>query len=106
MNTHLQPFVVAMCILTAMAPAARAQTPDARGRGAAAGVPPKLVVVVVVDQLRPDYFERHADAFTGGFKRLLRDGAAFEDAAYPYLNTSRARDTRRSARVLFRTGTA
>lgn len=48
---------------------------------------PKLVVIVVVDQLRPDYFDRHRKHLTGGFDRLLREGAVFENAAYPYLNT-------------------
>lgn len=48
---------------------------------------PKLVVVLVVDQLRRDYFERHREHLTGGFGRLLRHGAVFENGAYPYLNT-------------------
>jgi hypothetical protein len=44
-------------------------------------------VILVVDQLRADYLERYAGAFTGGLRRLTRDGAWFTDAAYPYLNT-------------------
>jgi hypothetical protein len=63
-------------LLGVCVPSARAQAP-AR---------PTLVVVVVVDQLRPDYLDRHASRFTGGFKTLLERGAIF-DAAYPYLNT-------------------
>jgi hypothetical protein len=44
---------------------------------ATAQVPaPRLVVLVAVDQLRPDYFERFRADFTGGFRRL-RDGSAF-----------------------------
>ena len=48
---------------------------------------PKLVVILVVDQLRPDYLERHPEAMSGGLARLLREGAVFERGAYPYLNT-------------------
>jgi hypothetical protein len=48
---------------------------------------PKLVVVLVVDQMRSDYLDRHAAAFTGGFKRLMSEGAWFKEAAYPYLAT-------------------
>jgi hypothetical protein len=47
---------------------------------------PTLVVMLTIDQLRPDYltlFERH---FTGGFARMLRGGAVFlngfQDHAY------------------------
>jgi predicted AlkP superfamily pyrophosphatase or phosphodiesterase len=39
-----------------------------------------LVVVIAVDQLRPDYLPRYARQFTGGFRRLL-DGAALFDHA-------------------------
>lgn len=48
---------------------------------------PKLVVILVVDQMRADYlqtFERH---WQGGFKTLLTEGAVFDNARYPYLNT-------------------
>ena len=49
--------------------------------------PPKLIVLLVVDQMRADYLERYSTHFTGGLKRLMRDGAWFTQAAYPYLNT-------------------
>ena len=39
--------------------------------------PTSLVVLLVVDQMRPDYFDRFADQFTGGFARLRREGAFF-----------------------------
>src|SRR5688572_1586621 len=48
---------------------------------------PKLVVILVADQMRTDYLERYAGKFTGGLRRLIRDGAWFKRAAYPYLNT-------------------
>ena len=38
--------------------------------------PPKLVVVIAVDQLRADYLDRFRPWFgPGGFNRLLRTGA-------------------------------
>lgn len=48
---------------------------------------PKLVVMIVVDQLRTDYLERYSGKFTGGLRRLTHDGAWFTRGAYPYLNT-------------------
>ena len=38
---------------------------------------PRLVLLVAVDQMRYDYLPRFASAFTGGFRRLMRDGAVF-----------------------------
>lgn len=37
-----------------------------------------LVVVVTVDQLRPDYFGRYAREFTGGFHTILESGTLFD----------------------------
>lgn len=48
---------------------------------------PKLVVMIVVDQMRTDYLERYSGKFTGGLRRLTQDGAWFTRGAYPYLNT-------------------
>lgn len=56
---------------------------------AADEAPPRLVVLVVVDQLRRDMLDRHAGAFgEGGFQRLLEEGAVFPDAAFPFTVTS------------------
>ena len=49
--------------------------------------PPKLVVILVVDQLRTDYLQRAGQHFTAGFKRLRDEGTWFRRGAYPYLNT-------------------
>jgi predicted AlkP superfamily pyrophosphatase or phosphodiesterase len=48
---------------------------------------PKLVVVLVVDQMRGDYIEKFRSNWTGGLKRLVDEGAWFPDAAYPYAAT-------------------
>ncbi len=48
---------------------------------------PKLVVLLVVDQMRADYIGKFQHQWTGGLRRLLDLGAWFRQAAYPYLNT-------------------
>jgi predicted AlkP superfamily pyrophosphatase or phosphodiesterase len=48
---------------------------------------PKLVVILVVDQMRGDYVDKFKGQWTGGLKRLLQEGAWFRDAAYPYAAT-------------------
>lgn len=48
---------------------------------------PKLVVFIVVDQLRADYPVRYAGLLQHGLKRLTTQGAWFTNAAYPYLTT-------------------
>src|SRR5207244_5202490 len=62
-----------------------AQQP-ARG-GSTEGGPPKLAVLIVIDQMRAEYVDRFKSDWTGGFKRLLRDAAWFSRAEYPYLFT-------------------
>ena len=56
-------------------------------RRAAAVDPPKLAVIIVVDQMRADYVDRFGRDWTGGLKRLVTEGAWFTQAAYPYLLT-------------------
>ena len=47
---------------------------------------PKLVVGIVVDQMRWDYFYRYYDRYTeGGFKRLLNEGFSCENTFINYL---------------------
>src|SRR6516225_3678739 len=48
---------------------------------------PKLVVMLVVDQMRADYVDKFQGQWTGGLQRLVREGAWFREAAYPYAAT-------------------
>src|SRR6202171_5203664 len=48
---------------------------------------PKLVVMLVVDQMRADYVEKFRGQWSGGLKRLVEQGAWFRNAAYPYAAT-------------------
>ena len=50
--------------------------------------PPKLAVVIAVDQMRADYLVRFRPYFgEGGFKRLLEGGTVFQDARYRHAIT-------------------
>jgi predicted AlkP superfamily pyrophosphatase or phosphodiesterase len=54
---------------------------------ATADPPPRLAVVVVVDQMRADYAARFEDQFEAGFERLTREGAIFEAAHHDHAAT-------------------
>ncbi len=47
-------------------------------------------MLIVVDQMRADYFQTYAGRFTGGFKRLWDAGAVFTQARYTYSSTKTA----------------
>lgn len=52
---------------------------------------PKLIAIIVIDQLRGDYLERYRDQFgEGGFRLFLDHGANFTDCNYNYANTRTA----------------
>ncbi len=52
---------------------------------------PKLVVGIVVDQMRADYLYKYEDMYgEGGFKRLMREGYNFKNAQYNYVVTETA----------------
>jgi type I phosphodiesterase/nucleotide pyrophosphatase len=51
---------------------------------------PALVVLVVVDQMRPDYFTRFGRQFTGGFRRVLDDGILYLDGRQDHAMTETA----------------
>ena len=49
---------------------------------------PKLVVGLVIDQMRWDYLYRYNDLYgSGGFKRLLKEGFTAENTMIPYVPT-------------------
>lgn len=54
---------------------------------APASARPRLMILVVVDQLRADLLTRYTDLYTGGFKRLLDDGYSFTNAAHDHAVT-------------------
>lgn len=72
---------LALTFLAALAPAAFAQTAAPR---------PKLVVMITVDQLRPDYLDRYKTQLTGGLARLVAGGAVFTQAYQDHAITETA----------------
>jgi predicted AlkP superfamily pyrophosphatase or phosphodiesterase len=52
--------------------------------------PPRLAVLLVVDQLSADLFERYDDVFEGGFRRLLDRGRVFSAATHDHAITETA----------------
>ena len=49
---------------------------------------PKLVIGIVVDQMREDYLYKYWDEYSaGGFKRLVNNGYVFNDANFNYYLT-------------------
>ena len=49
---------------------------------------PRLVVCIVIDQMRADYLDRFSDLFgEGGFKRLEGEGARYTNCEYDYAAT-------------------
>jgi predicted AlkP superfamily pyrophosphatase or phosphodiesterase len=83
----------AICGIVVCIPALRGQTQTpmpARPRAAVtrkAPARPKLVVLLVVDQMRGDYVDKFLPQWTGGLRRLVDEGAWFRNAAYPYAAT-------------------
>jgi predicted AlkP superfamily pyrophosphatase or phosphodiesterase len=83
---------LALCSLAGLIPSLLAQTP-APTRPKAPLVKktparhPKLIVLLVVDQMRGDYVDKFLSQWTGGLRRLVEEGAWFRDAAYPYAAT-------------------
>jgi hypothetical protein len=68
------------CALMAAAPVAMAQE----------AAEPKLVVSIVVDQLRADLVDRYAEVFDGGLRRFLDEGYRFTQASHAHARTSTA----------------
>jgi predicted AlkP superfamily pyrophosphatase or phosphodiesterase len=77
---------VVVMLLAAFVACAQTEKPTA-AKKAAPIARPKLVVMIVVDQMRADYVDKFRSQWTGGLKRLLDQGAWFREAAYPYAST-------------------
>lgn len=81
--------VLGACAASGQAPVHKASSTERSGAASAPTAPerPKLVVMIVVDQMRGDYVDKFQGQWTGGLKRLVQDGAWFRNAAYPYATT-------------------
>lgn len=68
---------LAVCAGLPSLPDAGAAEPDVQA-------PPRVVVLVVVDQLRADLLDRYDAVFTGGFRRLRDQGYRFTQATHDH----------------------
>ena len=85
-----RPFVLSVLAAGLLANCLVAQAPKtaaATAKKAEKPTRPKLVVLLVVDQMRGDYVDKFRGQWSGGLKRLLTEGAWFRAAAYPYAAT-------------------
>jgi predicted AlkP superfamily pyrophosphatase or phosphodiesterase len=80
-------FAALLTLLSALVPLSNAQSKSAAAKPLKALSRPKLIVLLVVDQMRADYVEKFRSQWTGGLKRLVEEGAWFRDAAYSYAAT-------------------
>ncbi len=65
--------------------------PQLRAQEPSWSTPPKLVVGIVVDQMRVDFIYRYWDNFgDDGFRRLVREGSFQRDAHFNYVPTQTA----------------
>jgi predicted AlkP superfamily pyrophosphatase or phosphodiesterase len=86
MKRGLKNSVVGLVIAVAFFCGAHVIWPQTKPEGAKRSRP-KLVVVLVVDQMRADYVNNFHSQWTGGLARLVNQGAWFTNARYPYLTT-------------------
>jgi predicted AlkP superfamily pyrophosphatase or phosphodiesterase len=86
---RLLPIITVLCLLCSSAfaqrkilqPGTKNNTPGLLNR-------PKLVVGLVIDQMRWDYLYRFYDRYSnGGFKRLVNEGFSAENTMIPYTPT-------------------
>ncbi len=77
------------CLLLAFVLTATSQSnPVAKSPASDPGSKPKLVVGLVIDQMRWDYLYQFSKLYTAnGFKRLLSQGHSFENTMIPYTPT-------------------
>ncbi len=90
-NSTKYAIVVAAVLLALVFPHPWPAGAQATAPGAKTAKPPqrpKLVVLIVVDQMRADYIDKFGFQWTGGLKRLVAEGAWFRNAAFPYAVTT------------------
>jgi predicted AlkP superfamily pyrophosphatase or phosphodiesterase len=87
-SAWVKRFTALACALWFALPSANPQqTKPIRPNPATAAERPRLIVLIVVDQMRGDYVDRFRGQWKGGLRRLVDEGAWFRDATYPYAAT-------------------
>ncbi len=75
------------CQSASAAPQSGVQPLGQAGEQQRAATDTRLLVVIVVDQLRADLLDRFRPAFTGGLRRLLEEGRSFANATHDHAHT-------------------
>lgn len=79
--------VAGILLLLTMVGASASQSADAQAYPRREA--PRLVIGIMVDQMRPDYVSRYWDKLAeGGFKRLVNEGFTFSAAHFDYMPTA------------------
>jgi predicted AlkP superfamily pyrophosphatase or phosphodiesterase len=79
--------IMVACSSLGFVSAAQPAAPRAPRAAAKRNARPKLVVMLVVDQMRGDYVDKFLGQWNGGLQRLVEQGAWFREAAFPYAAT-------------------
>src|SRR5271157_5023949 len=79
--------MVTMLLVLSVSSAQHGGRPTPLKTGRPVSAKPKLIVMIVVDQMRADYVDKFHGQWNGGLKRLVEQGAWFREAAYPYAAT-------------------
>jgi predicted AlkP superfamily pyrophosphatase or phosphodiesterase len=73
--------LLAGAVLAVLVAAGARTVPGVAAAAATSGTePPRLILLVAVDQMRYDYLPRFAEGFTGGLRRLMQEGAVYTNA--------------------------
>ena len=85
----MRKLIGSLLALLLILPAIAQKTPLTTTRPVAGVARPKLVIGIVIDQMRWDYLYRYNGLFkaTGGFKRFLNEGFTCENTFIPYTPT-------------------
>lgn len=87
-NGPVEPRRVTPFLVLALAVTAFLQQP-AQAQANAPFEAPRLVIGIMVDQMRPDYIARYWDQLgEGGFKRLVNEGFTFTNNQFDYMPTA------------------
>jgi hypothetical protein len=90
-SRRLTLFCIAVSHTAAVLVAASGSAAESPSPSSSPAEPPRLAVVIAVDQFRADYLERFRPHFVaGGFRRLLEQGTVYADAHHRHAMTATA----------------
>lgn len=78
-----------LCFLLLMVGCSRPTTPPAsyENTGGVTTTPPRLIVMLSIDQMKASYLDRYAELYTGGLKTLRDEGLIYTEAHHDHALT-------------------